>query len=83
MYLSSSIVSKSHSEVDWNFCILVLKFIHSESDFDRIVLILKYFLYRDRYRNKLINHHNYLTKTVKKVICYLLKHNLIGSSLKN
>nr|UAD88333.1 hypothetical protein [Gracilaria tikvahiae] len=82
-YISSSTVLKSESEDDWHFCILVLKFIRSESDFDEILVILKYFLYRDRYRNKLIDHHTYLIKTIKKVISYSLEHNLVGSYLKN
>nr|AAC04747.1 ORF1 [Gracilariopsis lemaneiformis] len=83
VYIYPSTVLKSQSEDDWNFCILILKFIHSESDFDDMLLILKYFLYRDRYRNKLIDHNNYLTKTIKKVVCYSLKQNLVGSCLKN
>nr|UAD88338.1 hypothetical protein [Gracilaria tikvahiae] len=84
MYKSNSLISKSKSEDDWNFCILVLKFINKSSDFediDELIEVLKYFLYRDRYRDKLVQHNTYLIKTLKKVIWHVLKLNLLGSCL--
>lgn len=82
IYKSAYETSRSESEDDWHVCILILKFIDSKiSDLDEIILILKFFLYRDRYRNKLVDHDNYLVKTVNKAICHSLSNNLVGSCL--
>nr|UAD85630.1 hypothetical protein [Gracilaria edulis] len=78
-FLYKSNLRKSKSEGDWRFCILILKFTDKNFDPNDLIEILKYFLYRDRYRNKFINHHNYLIQTIKKVISYCVKQNLIGS----
>nr|YP_009511087.1 hypothetical protein [Hydropuntia rangiferina]AXI96760.1 hypothetical protein [Hydropuntia rangiferina] len=49
MYKSNLLISRSKSEDDWQFCILVLKFIDTNSDSNDLMEILKYFLYRDRF----------------------------------
>nr|AXR86338.1 hypothetical protein [Gracilaria vermiculophylla] len=82
IYISdSSALSKSQSEDDWSFCILILKFLSSDEEFDDLFSILNWFLYRYRYRDKFIKHDSYVSKTIKKVICFALKSSLIGSSL--
>nr|YP_010196052.1 hypothetical protein LK221_pgp003 [Gracilaria bursa-pastoris]UAD83449.1 hypothetical protein [Gracilaria bursa-pastoris] len=70
IYISDTVLSKSISEYDWAFCILVLKFSSLDEEFDNLFSILNYFLYLYRYRDKFIQHKTYVDKTVKKVICF-------------
>nr|YP_010198971.1 hypothetical protein LK147_pgp120 [Hydropuntia urvillei]UAD88420.1 hypothetical protein [Hydropuntia urvillei] len=53
----------------------------NQEEIDKLMKILKCFFYCDRYRNKCINHNDYVIRTVKKIISYVLRYDLIGSFL--
>nr|YP_009346898.1 hypothetical protein [Gracilaria firma]APR74433.1 hypothetical protein [Gracilaria firma] len=81
MYTSHNILSKSLSEDDWSFCILILKFSSSDEQFNDLFSILNYFLCRYRYRDKCVKHISYLDKNIKQVIYFVLRSNLLISYL--
>nr|YP_009511781.1 hypothetical protein [Melanthalia intermedia]AXI97658.1 hypothetical protein [Melanthalia intermedia] len=67
-YKSNNIVGQSSSEDDWNFCLLILKFVNPNDSLNTIAFILEAFLRRDRYRDKFNLHYTYLQITISKVL---------------
>nr|CAA35700.1 unnamed protein product [Agarophyton chilense] len=69
LYKSENIVlSQSSSEDDWNYCLLILKFVNPKDSIKIISSILEFFLRSDRHRDKFDEHFSYLNTTIAKAI---------------
>lgn len=75
----SKTISKSLSEDDWNYCLLILNFVNPKDTIKNINNILEYFLRSERYRGKFDQHFSYLRTTISKAIVKSSNSNMLGS----
>nr|YP_010199152.1 hypothetical protein LK225_pgp144 [Crassiphycus usneoides]UAD88601.1 hypothetical protein [Crassiphycus usneoides] len=74
----NKLLSKSYSEDDWNYCLLILRFVNPKDSIKIIGKILESFLSIDRYRDKFDQHFGYLHTTIAKVILSSSQSEILG-----
>nr|YP_009019548.1 hypothetical protein [Gracilaria salicornia]AHH24516.1 hypothetical protein [Gracilaria salicornia]UAD87712.1 hypothetical protein [Gracilaria salicornia] len=78
-YKSNTLILHSSSEDDWNYCLLISKYINPKQDIKLIGYFLRSFLMFDRYLSKSAQNTTYLDTTIGKLIWYVFKSDIIGS----